>query len=176
MWLIRALARARRRTLQFAAMAAIPAALVAAPPVASAVCTLEVPLAPDTIPPGFDWTPLAIDWCDQLAACGFPPSDCVAIYLMASTSTIPPPPLSPPAEDSVLSGGGDYQLFACEDSEEYAAGTVSCLGYDPSAVPVLGSTGLAVLALTFVATLMFRRSRNPLSMGSSSRVSPGTDQ
>lgn len=157
MGLIPALAHARRRTLQFAAMAAVSVALLAAPPVATAVCTLEIPLAPNPLPAGFDWTPLAIDWCDQLAACGFPPSDCVAAYLAATTSTIPPSPVSPPPDDSVLSGGEDSLSLVCEDSEEYAAGTVSCLASDPSAVPVLGAIGLAALTLTFIATLMFRR-------------------
>ena len=50
-------------------------------------------------------------------------------------------------------------MLSCEDSEEYAAGIVSCIG-DVITVPALDPIGLTVLTLALGAALFFRRSRD----------------
>jgi|GEM_PF-6055795 len=91
-------------------------------------CPFNVPLPPDPLPEGFDWTPLAQDWCDQLAACGFPTasSSCVSDYLQQINSPIVDP-ASPPPDETLDDTPIDSHTLACEDSEESRAGSYDCV-------------------------------------------------
>lgn len=90
-------------------------------------CNLKIPRAPDPVPAGFDWRPLAENWCKQLEACGRPLPDCVNTYL----GFIANPPVD--ATSLPISGGivppGEKKAVTnlkCEDSEEYLAGQITC--------------------------------------------------
>src|SRR5215470_17588212 len=80
-------------------------------------CNLNAPEPPDPIPPDFDWTPLAQDFCAQLANCGYSDSACVSNYLYA-VANYPAP--SGSGSEGFDSEGASDQLV-CEDSEEYQA-------------------------------------------------------
>ena len=91
-------------------------------------CTFDVPLPPDPLPDGFDWTPLAQYWCNQLANCGFPTdsASCVSDYLQQINSPIVDPG-SPPPDESLDDTPDDSSTLACEDSEESRAGAYDCV-------------------------------------------------
>jgi len=110
-------------------------------------CSYNIPLPPDPFPPDFDWTPLAIDWCAQLAACGYPTLDCVDSYVANVNNPITEPVLPPP-DESTLSSSIDSLELSCTDSDEYLAGQIACgcmtpltwLGKNELAWPVLPNT------------------------------------
>jgi len=90
---------------------------------AHASCNPQVPQPPNPVPPNYDWTPLAQNWCSQLAACGYNTSTCVADYLSVIQM------------GGVNSGGSGAEStttetatsqLACEQSEEYANHQTSC--------------------------------------------------
>jgi hypothetical protein len=89
-------------------------------------CTFDVPFPPDPIPDGFDWTPLAQYWCNQLAACGFSTASCVSDYLQQINSPIVDPG-SPPPDGALDDTPIDSNTLACEDSEESRAGAYDCV-------------------------------------------------
>ena len=92
----------------------------------SAECSYRIPLPPDPLPPGFDWTPLAEDWCSQLAKCGFPTSaTCVADYMEQINSPILDPS-DPPPEETPLESPPETITLTCQDSEEYQMGKYDC--------------------------------------------------
>ncbi len=93
-----------------------------AAPAAPTPCTFQLPQAPEPPPANFDWRPLAQDWCDQLAACGFSLSDCVDRFVAIAQN---PAAGSAAAAPSSAEESATVEL-ASEDSEEYHAGTVSC--------------------------------------------------
>jgi hypothetical protein len=105
-------------------------------------CDLVVPLAPDPLPPGYDWSALANDWCGQLAACGYDTSTCVDEYMDAVTAPIPTSPFPPP-DDSTLSSPIESVTLSCRDSEEATSGTIHCAP-EPTAA-ALGGVALALL-------------------------------
>lgn len=76
-------------------------------------CTYTVPESPDPLPPDFDFTPLAADWCSQLEVCGFDVSTCLTDFLDAVSSPIPDPVL-PLADDSTLTSPGVTISFSCD--------------------------------------------------------------
>jgi hypothetical protein len=92
------------------------------PPPPPASCSLNIPLPPDPLPAGFDWTPLAKSWCSQLAACGYPTQGCVQHYLDVINN--------PPA--AAGGGGADTRTETstergvCEDSVEAQANPSIC--------------------------------------------------
>src|SRR2546427_4800637 len=86
-------------------------------------CDPQVPVPPDPIPPNFDWTPLARDWCGQLADCGFNTSTCVDDYLAAIRDGVPAGGTLPPEGIDEASAS---DMLRCEDSDEFAAGLVNC--------------------------------------------------
>lgn len=88
-------------------------------------CALSIPQAPDPVPTGFDWRPLANDWCAQLKACTYDTTGCVNTYLAATRTAIPSP----------LASGGTLEETAtidlqCEDSEEYQVNPSVCANPD----------------------------------------------
>jgi len=89
---------------------------------ARADCDLQIPYPPDPVPPGFDWTPLAQDFCNQLASCGYTDPSCVSNYLF-QVGSFPAPPGSG-SEGTDTESASDQ--LVCEDSEEYHAGQTTC--------------------------------------------------
>src|SRR5262245_59520466 len=85
-------------------------------------CNFNPPAPPDPIPPGYDWTPIAQAFCEQLANCGYPDPACVSNYLYA-VANYPAP--SGSGSEGVDSEGGSDQLV-CEDSVEYQNGETTC--------------------------------------------------
>ena len=85
-------------------------------------CNPQVPMPPDPLPPDFDWTPLALDWCAQLDDCGFNTANCVNDYLAAIGGGVPPAGSMPPeGTDEAFAG----VTLGCEDSDEFAMGLVN---------------------------------------------------
>ena len=80
-------------------------------------------MPPGPLPAGFDWTPLAQDFCAQLAACGYPTQGCVQAYLdeINNPSTGAAAPGGPPTEQEDTT-----ETAACEDSVEAQANPAIC--------------------------------------------------
>jgi hypothetical protein len=91
-------------------------------------CNFQVPLPPDPLPAGFDWTPLAESWCTQLADCGYPTasSACVSDYLQQINSPIITP-ADPPPDSGLDDTPIDSSTLACENSVESRAGQYDCV-------------------------------------------------
>jgi hypothetical protein len=85
-------------------------------------CNFEIPTPPIPVPPGFDWTPLAQDFCAQLAACGYNAPSCVSDYLSAVASFPAPPGSGSETYDT----DSTTDTLVCEDSDEYARGETTC--------------------------------------------------
>lgn len=119
------------RLLAILSWACLTLALHAAPASAQNQCPLNPPMPPDPLPTGFDWRPLAENWCGQLSACGLTGPGCVQAYLdgveaalagLLAGSDIPSP--TPQTETIVLT---------CRDSLEFAADPTIC---NPACVAV----------------------------------------
>ena len=89
----------------------------------STASPLVVPLPPDPLPAGFDWAPLARDYCSQLAARDREPANCQQIYLDAINTPVAASPPSGPIiiEDIII------ETLVCEDSVEYQTNPLVCL-------------------------------------------------
>jgi hypothetical protein len=109
-----------RRLLGFAVAASAVAIAASA---AAQQCAPKVPQGPNPIPPHYNWTPLARDWCRQLAACGYGRADCVATFVATAKSA---------HAGGHASGGGGAKTtkatvqLTCKDTEEFHAGTLRC--------------------------------------------------
>jgi len=96
-----------------------------ATPAAPTPCPLTIPQAPDPVPAGFDYAPLAQDWCDQLAACGFSDPDCVQTYLAAVAN--PPTGTPTPPSGATVEEGRGVEKLVCEQSLQGIADPSICL-------------------------------------------------
>jgi DNA-binding beta-propeller fold protein YncE len=101
-----------------------------------AACSLHVPEPPDPLPANYDWSVPALDWCTQLAACGYDTSGCSRTYLQEIANPITEAVFPPPDGRTVVSDTTVVEL-PCTESTEFHSGH-----------PCDGSTEIAV---TFVA-------------------------
>jgi hypothetical protein len=85
-------------------------------------CNLSIPTPPNPVPSGFDWTPLAQNFCAQLAACGYSAPSCVSDYLSGVAGFPAPPGSGVEAYDTAST----TDTLVCEDSDEYALGETTC--------------------------------------------------
>src|SRR6185295_11345372 len=85
-------------------------------------CNLSIPTPPNPVPSGFDWTPLAQNFCAQLAACGYSTPSCVSDYLSGVAGFPAPPGSGAEAFDTAST----TDTLVCEDSDEYASGETTC--------------------------------------------------
>ncbi len=108
-------------------------------------CTFNPPQAPNPLPVGFDWNPLAENWCKQLEDCGMGFNNCVNEYMSAINN---PPPAGVTLVDSTdntpttigvektQTDEGSMDLV-CENSEEYLNRTFSCYQGELEEIPLL---------------------------------------
>lgn len=85
-------------------------------------CEMRVPEAPDPLPDGFDWQPLAVDWCAQLSRCGYPTLHCVRDYL----AVIDDPPSGVPSLGNAERVELAIEAGVCEDSLEAQTDPAIC--------------------------------------------------
>ena len=113
------------------ALVASLAAVASHPGTARADCfdPGSLPTAPNPVPDGYDWRPLAEAFCAQLDACGDIPADCVDAFIN-DAQTAPPFDYTPDPEDTT-GGSPDDSQYACQSSVEYESGQVACVTCEP---------------------------------------------
>lgn len=110
--------------------------LVGATRPAAADCSWNPPQPPDPVPPGFDYTPLAQQWCAQLDQCtGAGDPSCVSTYLMAVAAY--PPSGADEYED--VDTDAYTETLTCEDSDEYLDGDTDCSTVQSACTPDAGA-------------------------------------
>jgi len=93
-------------------------------PTPTTECSFNIPEPPDPLPANFEWRPLAVDWCDQLEACGYILQDCVDIYLKIINNP-PTGPTTPITPSGTVTDSTAIELD-CQDSKEFLNGDIDC--------------------------------------------------